>query len=56
MTDPMILPSHRDHQQQSVDEDVEQLWGRDTSCATPVSNMIVVLSVLFGTRRTVALS
>jgi len=31
MTDPLILPSRREHSQQSVDEDVEQLRGRDAS-------------------------
>ena len=31
MTDPMILLSRREHPQQSVDEDVEQLRGRDAS-------------------------
>ena len=31
MTDPLILPSRREHPQQSVDKDVEQLRGRDAS-------------------------
>jgi len=31
MTDPMILPSRREHPQQSVDKDIEQLRGRDAS-------------------------
>ena len=31
MTDPLILPSCREHPQQSVDEDDEQLRGRDAS-------------------------
>ena len=31
MTDPLILPSRREHPQQSVDKDGEQLWGRDAS-------------------------
>ena len=31
MTDPLILPSHHEHPEQSVDKDVEQLRGRDTS-------------------------
>ena len=31
MTDPLILPSRRAHPQQSVDKDVENLRGRDTS-------------------------
>jgi len=29
MTDPLILPSRREHPQQSVDKDDEQLRGRD---------------------------
>ena len=31
MTDPLILPSRREHPQQSVDKDVELLRGRDAS-------------------------
>jgi hypothetical protein len=31
MTDPLILPSRREHPQQSVDKDVEELRGRDAS-------------------------
>ena len=31
MTDPLILPSRREHPQQSVDKDIEQLRGRDAS-------------------------
>jgi len=31
MTDPLILPSRREHSQQSVDKDIEQLQGRDAS-------------------------
>jgi len=31
MTDPMILPSRREHPQPSVDKDIEQLRGRDAS-------------------------
>jgi len=31
MTDPLILPSLREHSQQSVDKDIEQLQGRDAS-------------------------
>ena len=31
MTDPLILPSRREHPQQSVDKDVKQLRGRDAS-------------------------
>ena len=34
MTDPLILPSRREHPQQSVDKDVEQLQGRDASLRT----------------------
>ena len=57
MADLLILPSRREHPQQSVDKDIEQLRGRDASlpCATPVSNVIVALSASFGARRTVAL-
>jgi len=29
VTDPLILPSRREHPQQSVDKDIEQLRGRD---------------------------
>ena len=31
MTDPLIVPSRREHPQQSVDKDVEQLRGRGAS-------------------------
>jgi len=31
MTDPLVLPSRREPPQQSVDEDVEQLLGRNAS-------------------------
>jgi len=31
MADTLILPSRREHPQQSVDKDIEQLRGRDTS-------------------------
>jgi len=31
MTEPLILPSRREHPQQSIDEDVQQLRGRDAS-------------------------
>jgi len=31
MTDLLILPSHREHPQQSVDKDIEQLRGRGAS-------------------------
>jgi len=31
MTDPLILPSRREHSQQSVDKDIEQLRGCDAS-------------------------
>jgi len=31
MTDPLILPSRREHPQQSVGKDIEQLRGRDAS-------------------------
>jgi len=31
MTDPLILPSRREHPQQSVDKDNEQLRERDAS-------------------------
>jgi len=27
----LILPSHREQLQQSIDKDIEQLWGRDAS-------------------------
>jgi len=30
-TDPLILPSRRDHPQESIDKDIEQLRGRDAS-------------------------
>jgi len=56
MANTLILPCCREHSQQSVDEEIEKLQGRDASFATPVSNVIVALSVSFGARRTVALS
>jgi len=31
MTDPLVLPSRREHPQQSVDKNVEQLRERDAS-------------------------
>ena len=31
MTDPLILPSRREHSQQSADKGIEQLRGRDAS-------------------------
>jgi len=46
MTDTLILPSRREHLEQSVDKDIEQLRGRDA---------FVALSASFGARRTVAL-
>jgi len=54
MTDPLILPSRREHPQQSVDKDIEQLRGRDASLRyTCIKRDFCTFCVVF--RQTVAL-
>jgi len=56
MTDPLILPSRREHPQQSIDKDVKQLRGREASLRYTCIKRDCCTFCVFGARRTVALS
>ena len=56
MADTLILPSRREHPQQSVDKKLNSSGDVMLPCATPVLNVILAISASFGARRTVALS
>ena len=53
MADTLILPSRREHPQQSIDTNIEQLRGRDAwLCYTgPVSNVMVAHTDMEGAAR-----
>jgi len=55
MADTLVLPSRREHPQQSIDKDIEQMRERNASlCCTCLKGM-VVFPESFRARRTVAL-